>query len=46
MDMNDRALRQIVVGLGGKSNGIPRQTGFVITAASESDGNYGVCDLV
>ena len=35
MDMNDRALRQIVVGLGGKSNGIPRQTGFVITAASE-----------
>jgi formate--tetrahydrofolate ligase len=35
MDMNDRALRQIIVGLGGKSNGVPRQTGFVITAASE-----------
>ena len=35
MDMNDRALRQIIVGLGGKSNGLPRQTGFVITAASE-----------
>lgn len=35
MDMNDRALRQLVVGLGGKSNGIPRQSGFVITAASE-----------
>ena len=35
MDMNDRALRQIIVGLGGKSNGVPRQSGFVITAASE-----------
>ena len=35
MDMNDRALRQIVVGLGGKANGVPRETGFVITAASE-----------
>jgi formate--tetrahydrofolate ligase len=35
MDINDRALRQIIVGLGGKSNGLPRQTGFVITAASE-----------
>jgi len=35
MDMNDRALRQIVAGLGGKSNGVPRETGFVITAASE-----------
>jgi formate--tetrahydrofolate ligase len=35
MDMNDRALRQIVVGLGGKSNGVPREAGFVITAASE-----------
>ena len=33
--MNDRALRQIIVGLGGKSNGVPRQSGFVITAASE-----------
>lgn len=35
MDMNDRALRDIVVGLGGTGNGIPRQTGFDITAASE-----------
>ena len=33
--MNDRALREIVIGLGGKSNGVPRQTGFDITAASE-----------
>ncbi|PNR92801.1 formate--tetrahydrofolate ligase [Petrotoga sp. 9PWA.NaAc.5.4] len=35
MDMNDRALREIVVGLGGKENGYLRQDGFVITAASE-----------
>lgn len=35
MDMNDRALRQIIVGLGGHANGYPRQDGFVITAASE-----------
>ena len=35
MDMNDRALRQIIVGLGGKANGVPRETRFVITAASE-----------
>jgi formate--tetrahydrofolate ligase len=35
MDMNDRALRNIVVGLGGKSNGTPREDGFVITVASE-----------
>lgn len=35
MDMNDRALRQIVVGLGGRANGVPRESGFVITAASE-----------
>ena len=34
-DMNDRALRDIVVGLGGTGNGIPRETGFDITAASE-----------
>jgi len=34
-DMNDRALRQAVIGLGGKGNGIPRETGFDITAASE-----------
>lgn len=35
MDMNDRALRNIVCGLGGKSGGVPRETGFQITAASE-----------
>ncbi len=35
MDMNDRALRHMVVGLGGSANGIPRETGFDITAASE-----------
>ena len=35
MDMNDRALRDIVVGLGGTGNGIPRETGSDITAASE-----------
>jgi len=35
LDMNDRALRHIVVGLGGHVNGVPRETGFVITAASE-----------
>ena len=34
-DMNDRALRDIVVGLGGTGNGVPRETGFDITAASE-----------
>lgn len=35
MDMNDRSLRQIVLGLGGRINGVPRESGFVITAASE-----------
>jgi formate--tetrahydrofolate ligase len=35
MDMNDRALRDMVIGLGGKGNGVPRQDGFNITAASE-----------
>ena len=35
LDVNDRALRNIVVGLGGKLDGVPRQTGFDITAASE-----------
>jgi formate--tetrahydrofolate ligase len=35
MDMNDRALRRIVTGLGGREAGPPRETGFVITAASE-----------
>ncbi|AKA36424.1 formate--tetrahydrofolate ligase [Flagellimonas lutaonensis] len=35
IDMNDRSLRHIIVGLGGTSSGIPRETGFDITAASE-----------
>ena len=35
MDMNDRALRDVVVNLGGVANGFPRQTGFDITVASE-----------
>lgn len=35
MDMNERALRSIVIGLGGKGNGIPRESGFDITASSE-----------
>ncbi|ADZ83871.1 formate--tetrahydrofolate ligase [Cellulosilyticum lentocellum] len=35
VDMNDRALREIVVGLGGPMNGVPRQDGFMITVASE-----------
>ncbi|HXG75904.1 MAG TPA: formate--tetrahydrofolate ligase [Gaiellaceae bacterium] len=35
LDMNDRALRDVVIGLGGRANGYPRQTGFDITAASE-----------
>ncbi len=35
VDMNDRALRQVAIGLGGRANGYPRETGFDITAASE-----------
>ncbi|MCM1227845.1 MAG: formate--tetrahydrofolate ligase [Clostridium sp.] len=35
LDMNDRALRNIVVGMGGKINGVPREDGFQITVASE-----------
>src|SRR5690606_8073929 len=35
MDMNDRALRHIVIGIGGATNGVPREDGFNITAASE-----------
>ncbi|MCL2170592.1 MAG: formate--tetrahydrofolate ligase, partial [Defluviitaleaceae bacterium] len=35
VDMNDRALRQITIGLGGKTNGIPREDGFQIVVASE-----------
>ncbi len=35
LDVNDRALRNIVIGLGGRADGVTRQTGFDITAASE-----------
>ncbi|MEG2125057.1 MAG: formate--tetrahydrofolate ligase [Hydrogenoanaerobacterium sp.] len=35
LDMNDRALRDVIVGLGGKANGVPREDGFQITVASE-----------
>lgn len=35
IDMNDRALRNVIVGLGGKINGVPREDGFMITVASE-----------
>jgi formate--tetrahydrofolate ligase len=35
LDMNDRALRQVALGLGGRANGYPRESGFDITAASE-----------
>ena len=35
IDMNDRSLRQVAIGLGGRGNGPARETGFVITAASE-----------
>jgi formate--tetrahydrofolate ligase len=35
LDIDDRALRKVVVGLGGRTNGVPRETGFDITAASE-----------
>lgn len=35
MDMNDRALRQVIIGMGGKANGFVREDGFIITVASE-----------
>ncbi len=35
IDLNDRSLRNIIIGLGGKPNGVPRETGFDITVASE-----------
>ena len=47
MDMNDRSLRDVVTGLGGRINGYPRQTGFDITAGSEVMGLVAVArDLV
>ena len=42
MDMNDRSLRDVVTGLGGRINGYPRQTGFDITAGSEVMGLVAV----
>jgi len=42
-DVNDRALRNIVVGLGGRADGTPRQTGFDITAASEVMATLALC---
>jgi formyltetrahydrofolate synthetase len=42
IDMNDRSLRDVVTGLGGRVNGYPRQTGFDITAASEVMGLVAV----
>jgi formate--tetrahydrofolate ligase len=43
VDINDRALRDVVVGLGGRANGYPRQSGFDITAASEVMAIVAVC---
>ncbi|EHK87594.1 formate--tetrahydrofolate ligase [Saccharomonospora azurea SZMC 14600] len=43
LDVNDRDLRQIVTGLGGRQDGIPRQTGFDITAASEVMAILALC---
>ena len=42
LDVNDRTLRQIVIGLGAKADGVPRQTGFDITAASEVMATLGL----
>ncbi|MFT4645868.1 MAG: formate--tetrahydrofolate ligase [Planctomycetota bacterium] len=44
MDMNDRALRDCVISLGGRGQGIPRETGFDITAASEVMAILCMCD--
>lgn len=44
VDLTDRSLRQIVTGLGGKANGTPRETGFMITAASEVMALLSLCD--
>src|ERR1700758_2149401 len=43
LDVNDRALRNIVIGLGGRGDGVPRQTGFDITAASEGMATLALC---
>ena len=43
LDVNDRALRNIIIGLGGRGDGVPRQTGFDITAASEVMATLALC---
>jgi formate--tetrahydrofolate ligase len=43
LDVNDRALRNIIVGLGDRGDGVPRQTGFDITAASEVMATLALC---
>ena len=43
LDVNDRALRNITIGLGGRLDGIPRETGFDITAASEVMATLALC---
>ena len=43
VDVNDRALRNVVVGLGGRLDGVPRETGFDITAASEVMATLALC---
>jgi len=44
MDMNDRALRQIIIGLGGINNAVPRESGFDITVASEVMAIFCLCE--
>ena len=44
LDMNDRALREVVVGLGGPANGPPRESGFDITVASEVMAVFCLCE--
>jgi formate--tetrahydrofolate ligase len=46
VDMNDRALRSVVLGLGGRTGGIPREDGFVITAASEIMAIFGLASNI
>ena len=46
LDMNDRALRNITIGLGGKVNGVPREDGFIITVASEVMAILCLCENV
>ena len=44
LDVNDRALRNVTIGLGGRLDGIPRESGFDITAASEVMATLALCD--